>query len=490
MSAGTRQPGPRSVRDPWFALAPLLAVLLACTPASRTPASRDFDDAALRALLDPARPDHLVGLQVAVVVDGELWQRAYGRRFVHPTDRAQDLPLTTDSLLRAASASKPVAAILVMQLVERGVVGLDADVSGYLGFTLRNPRFPATPITLRMLLSHTSSVADGGGYRLPVEARIESLFTPGSAEWDGGSRFNAHAPGSWFEYSNLGWGLLGTVIERATGERFDRVAAREVLMPLGLGGGFDVAGLDASERARLAVTYRKGDEDAPSWDPTGPWLAQNDDPRPPEAGGSGRWYAPGADPRIGGYAPGANATLFSPQGGLRISAGGLARLWSCLLAERWLVMARLDMTPRAAGDCSGVTAPNSRVLLLTPASRDAMLAPQWSYDPRAPNGDTSGGEFLSWGLGVQRFTGAHAPTEGRLDSPSARLDGRPLVGHLADAYGLFGGVWFTPDGRFGLVYFATGTATPLAANPGARSGLRRWDEQIVDWAAREAWSVD
>ncbi len=446
-----------------FTLGAVLVLVAACSGAPREAAPRAIDDAPLRALLDPARPDHLVGLQVAVVVDGALWQRAYGRRFVHPSDRAQDLPLTPDSLVRAASASKPVAAILILRLVERGALELDADVSKYLGFTLRNPRFPATPITLRQLLSHQSSVIDGGGYRLPVGARIESLFTPGSAEWDGGSRFSGHAPGTWFEYSNLGWGLLGTVIERATAERFDRIAARDVLTPLGLSGGFDVTGLDASERARLAVTYRKGDEDAPTWDPAGPWLAQNDDPRPPEAGGSGRWYAPGADPRLEAYVPGTNATLFSPQGGLRISAGGLAQLWSALLTG---------------------------TALLTPASREAMLAPQWSFDPRVPNGDTAGGEFLSWGLGVQRFTGAHAAEEGRLDSPSARLDGRALVGHLADAYGLIGGVWFTPDGRFGLVYFATGTATPLSANRGAHSGLNRWDEAIVEWAAREAWRLD
>lgn len=444
------------VRLGWLSL-----VVLALAGGAATPV-RAPDDAELRALLDPARPDHLVGLQVAVVVDGVVTELAYGRRFVHPTDRARDLPMTTDTLLRVASASKPVAALAVMRQVERGRLDLDADVSGYLGFRLRNPGHPEVPITLRQLLAHTSSIVDGPGYSLPPGERLQSFFVPGP-RWDDGARFSAHAPGTFFEYSNLGWGVLGTVLERVTSERFDRLVAREVLGRARIEGTFDVASLNAARRARLAVLYRKGPEEAPSWDPAGPWLPQFDDPRAPEAGGSGRWSAPGEDPALARYTPGDNGTLFSPQGGLRTSAGGLARLWSCLLT----------------GGCR----------LLAPASRAALLAAQWAYDPRSPNGDTWGGVFLSWGLGVQRFTGAHVPAEGRVDSPSARLDGRPLVGHLAEAYGLFGGVWFTPDGRRGVVYLSNGSATPFSANRGARSGLHRWEEIIVEWAAREAWRL-
>lgn len=449
-----------------------IGLLAACTSFSRE-ATRAvaLDDAPLRALLDPARPDHLAGLQVAVVVDGVLHEFAYGRRFIHPSDRRHDLPLTTDTLLRAASASKPVAAIAIMQLVEQGRIDLDADLSRYLGFTLRNPAFPAVPITLRMVLAHTSSIVDDSGYLVPPGETFAAWFTPGP-RWDDGAPFSAHAPGTRHQYSNLGSGVLGTVLERVTGERFDRLVAREVLARVGVEGGFDVTALSEAQLTRLAVLYRKGPEDAPSWDPRGPWLAQVDDPRTSEHGGSGRWSAPGADPRIGAYVPGTNGALLSPQGGLRISAGDLARLWSCLLT---------DAAPEpAARGCAP---------LLATTTRAQLLAPQWTFDQRAANGDTEGGLSLAWGLGVQRFTGAHDVATGLLDSPSARLDGRPLVGHLAFAYGLFGGVLFTPDGRFGVVYFATGTATPLDANPGERSAFWRWEETILDWAAREAWRI-
>lgn len=459
---------------PSLAVAALLGLaLLGCArPAPRTVApALALDDAALRALLDPARADHLVGLQVAVVVDGRIWERGYGRRFVHPTDRALDLPLTERTLVRVASASKPVAALAALRLAEQGRLDLDADLSDLLGFRLRNPRFPDAPLTTRMVLAHTSSISDAAGYQVPFGESLAERFAPRPGAPDG-APFSAHRPGARFEYSNLGSGVIATVIERVTGERFDRHVAREVLARAGVEATFDVASLSDEQRARLAVLYRKGPEDAPSWDPQGPWLAQMDDPRPAAQGGSGRWSAPGADPRLADYRPGTNGALFSPQGGLRISAGDLARLWTCLLAG-----AAPDPSPRRCAP------------LLSRPMRDALLAPQWSYDPRAPNGDTQGGLFLAWGLGVQRFTGAHAPDELRLDSPSARLDGRPLVGHLAFAYGLFGGALFTPDGRRGVVYFATGTAMPLDANPGRRSAFWRWEEEIVEWAAREAWAL-
>lgn len=447
-----------------------LACLVAAAGCAEAPrpdaAPLALDDAPLRTLLDPARPDHLVGLQVAVVVDGRLWERAYGRRFVHPADPTRDLPLAADSLVRAASASKPVVAIAVLQLVEQGRLDLDADLSDLLGFPLRNPRHPGVAITPRMVLAHTSSIVDAAGYALPLGDALAALFTPGP-RWDDGAPFSDRAPGTYFEYSNLGSGVLATVVERVTGERFDRVAARAVLARAGVEATFDVASLADAQRARLAVLYRKGPEDALRWDPRGPWLAQMDDPRPAAEGGSGRWSAPGADPRAADYRPGANGALFSPQGGLRISAGDLARLWSCLLRG-------VAPTP-SPRPCRG---------LLRPATRELMLRPQWAFDPRALNGATEDGLMLAWGLGVQRFTGAHAPGEGRLDSPTARLDGVPLVGHLAFAYGMFGGVLFTPDGRRGVVYFATGSAQPLDANPGRRSAFWGWEEEIVDWAAR------
>src|SRR6185369_17270004 len=83
-------------------------------------------------------------------------------------DRAHRRALTIDSPVRVASVSKLVVALGVMRLVEAGRLDLDRDVSDYLGWSLRNPAFPDRPISLRLLLSHRSSLRDGVDYAIPL----------------------------------------------------------------------------------------------------------------------------------------------------------------------------------------------------------------------------------------------------------------------------------------------------------------------------------
>ena len=70
------------------------------------------------------------------------------------------IPITRYTRFRVASVSKMFTAFTIMQLVEQGKINLDTDVSEYLGFKLRNPNFPDTPINVRMLASHTSTLRD------------------------------------------------------------------------------------------------------------------------------------------------------------------------------------------------------------------------------------------------------------------------------------------------------------------------------------------
>src|SRR5688500_4600445 len=93
---------------------------------------------------------------------------AFDRTSIRPliaeglADKAAGRKVTADSPVRIASVSKLITALGVMRLVDAGVIELDRDVSDYLGWELRNPAFPDTPITLRLLLSHQSSLVDGG----------------------------------------------------------------------------------------------------------------------------------------------------------------------------------------------------------------------------------------------------------------------------------------------------------------------------------------
>src|SRR5690349_9013317 len=85
--------------------------------------------------------------------------------------------ITADDPVRVASVSKMVVAIGVMKLVEEGKLDLNSDVSRWLGWRLRNPSFPGRPITLRMLLSHTSSVREhDDDYVIPLGESLRTVM--------------------------------------------------------------------------------------------------------------------------------------------------------------------------------------------------------------------------------------------------------------------------------------------------------------------------
>jgi len=75
----------------------------------------------------------------------------------------------------------------VMQLCEQGKLDLDADVSEYLGFNLRNPNYPNKPITVRMLAAHTSSLRDGKIYSILPEVSVQEFFKPNGKFYESGA---------------------------------------------------------------------------------------------------------------------------------------------------------------------------------------------------------------------------------------------------------------------------------------------------------------
>ena len=334
-------------------------------------------------------------------------------------------PLTIDTPMRVASISKAVVAIAVLRLVEQGKLDLDADVLRWLGWRLRNPAFPDAPVTLRQLLSHTSGIDDGSGYRFPLGTGLRAGMTA--------DHWSAQAPGARFAYANLNYGIIATVMEAATGERFDRLMTRLVLAPLKLDAGYNWSGASDAAIANAAVLYRKG-ADETAWNPAGPWIAQADDlhgvrPACPVASADGC--------ELAAYRPGDNGTLFSPQGGLRISARGLATIGRMLLR---------------GGEVDGVR-------LLRPASVRAMLVPAWRAG-RNPADDTYHGQMLCYGAGLHCLSGR----AGASDQPVA---GAKWWGHLGEAYGLLGGLWVDRDHGRVLVYLLTGSADdPMAGGEG------------------------
>lgn len=407
----------------------------------------------LQSLLDyPQRA--VPSLQVAVVRSGEVvYAQSFGHRYVDPDDPSKNLPVDNQTRFRVASISKLVVALGAMRLVEQGRLDLEADVSTYLGFPLGNPAFPGVPIRVRHLLSHTSSLRDASCYSLPSPYTLQAFFHPQGRFFEAGAHFDPiHPPGSYAGYANLNTGVLGTLIECVSGQRFDLFMEQEVLHPLGMGGGFNVSRFTPEQIGNLAVLYRKRTGEV--WNPRGPWIAQVDDHRGVVPAGP---LVPDPDRPEGGfvavdlrtYQPGTNATFFSPQGGLRASALELAQV------------ARLFINRGRLG----------KVQFLKPETLEQMLGPQWSFDGH--NGETLEGQALSWGLGVWRFT--NQPGQDCLVPGYPR----PWFGHLGEAYGLLSGLLFDPAAKHALVYIIGGQGCDPAQYKGSYSAYTRWEERVL-----------
>ena len=181
-----------------------------------------------------------IGLAVVVVKDGKI---VYADNFGYNPDLedpTKGTPIRKDDMFYIASVSKTFVGTAIMQLVEQGILSLDDDVNGYLDFSLRNPRFPDVPITIRMLLCHRSSLKKGAVYDDFDKVNPERAG-------DVSHLFNDYPPGKKADYSNLGFAILGAVVEKVSGLRYDVYVQKNILAPLRLHGGYDVSKLDSTK---------------------------------------------------------------------------------------------------------------------------------------------------------------------------------------------------------------------------------------------------
>lgn len=411
----------------------------------------------------------LSSLVLTLVADGQaVHEFSAGRAFIAPEagkaaeQALDDRPARPDTLYRIASISKPVTTMAALSLGEEGRLDLDRDVSDYLGWPLRNPAFPDQAITCAMLLSHLSSLRDGEVYNMPLGAQLRDFFEPGGRGWEDGAHFADLAPGRYFAYCNLGYGVVATVIERITGERYDRYVKRRILEPLGMEASFNVNLLSDNAFARLAPIYRTGREG--SYNPAGSWQAQVDDyqGRRPDLPCPALVGKTAAD--LEAYVPGTNGTLFSPQGGLRASVRDLSRLLRLFLGKG-----------KDRGSLDGRP-------ILSAESLDLMMKSRWRFDPASPNGDCYNGMTRECGLGLMHTT----DTRDRFGGDRLLAEGGPcLWGHHADAYGLLGGMMFHPDEGYGFAYLIGGTAEEPEKLRGRHSSFFIWEEGIQ--AAALGW---
>lgn len=313
----------------------------------------------------------VMGLSVAVVKDGKLvYTDALGWK------EEGKVALQTSDLFRIASISKSFSATSIMQLVEDKKLRLDDDVSDLIGFKVRNPKFPKTVITLRMLLSHTSSLNDSEGY-----FTLDAINPAKNANSE--KVYNDYEPGKGYQYCNLNFNMVGTIIEKYSGQRFDQYVKNHILDPLGLYGGFNVDELDES---RFATLYNFSSDSAkfiPS--PTA--------------------YA-SRKAELATYQMGYSTPIFSPTGGMKISAPDLAK---------YMIM----HMNYGKGEKAKIISKKSAQEMQTPLSADA-----------------------NYGLALWKT--------------DKLISGVELIGHTGLAYGLHSAMFFDPEKKFGFVVITNG----------------------------------
>jgi len=168
-----------------------------------------------------------------------VWSKGYGYY-----DLENQKPTNEDILYLQASVSKTITATALMQLYEQGLFDLDDDINDYLPFELRNPNHPEEPITIKMVLSHRSSLADDNLYwvalsYLPGDPDVPDFPYPWLKEYltpDGSgyssTTWSDSRPGERFYYANIGFSIIAYLVEILSNQNFNEYCKENIFEPL------------------------------------------------------------------------------------------------------------------------------------------------------------------------------------------------------------------------------------------------------------------
>jgi len=401
-----------------------LWLLFSCVPTDTGKKSFLEDEGIAASFQQVFEVNELMGMSVWFIYLGEtVWEGYYGL-----SDFERQIPVSDKTMYRVASISKMFAATALLQLWEAGRVDLDTDVSQYMGWPLKHPQHTKVPITLRHLMSHRSGIRDCDAYynfsgnMITEKLNIKELFIPGG-KYFADDLFTEHAPGEFFIYTNCTWGLVATIVENISGERFDNYCRQHILRPLGMQADFNVAEIDSMDN--IAVLYRFKE---------GAWVPQADDYHGirPESRAFERYKA------------GQNGLIFGTQGSLRGSARDLSRMAYMLIN---------------GGTWNGQN-------ILKRETVEMMLDEQWTYDGK--NGNTGSDFFHSYGLAIHR-------THLR-DSYDMVFPDRKMAGHPGDAYGLLSGMYVDKNSKTGIIFITNGGKQ--ITTKGLRTAFNKVEEDV------------
>ena len=358
-------------------------ILLICTAlimfVSCTPSRKQMTDQAIN---DVMTEFQAVGISAAVVKDGKI---VYNQSFGYKNLDTKT-PLSNDDIMRIASISKSFTATSLLQLVDKGIISLDDDVSDLIGFRIRNPHYPEVPITLKMVLSHTASIRDKEDY-FTLDHLNPAVYG------DCVESYFEYKPGEGYNYSNMGLNLAGSILEKVSGIRFDDYVRENVIHRLGLYGGHNIDSLDAN---RFAIIYAS--KDGEYVESKGAYKSRSED--------------------MPNYVFGYSSPIFSPTGGVKISAHDLA------------VYMMMHMN---GGEYNGIR-------IISEESAKTMQTPVWMIQKEGEE---------QYALCLREFVDF-------MDDAKYNVPGSYPIGHTGGAYGLNSIMIWSPADGWGIVAMCNG----------------------------------
>lgn len=185
----------------------------------------------------------LIGLQASRIKNGKL---DYSGSFGLLNSDTHE-PINDQTLFMIASCSKPITALGILKLYDQGKLHLDDPIHQHLPFGIVHPDFPNATITIRMLLSHVSSLKDnwdvmdplytvesGGDSPILLAEFVTDYFTENGKYYNRNNNFQQKPPGKYFEYCNMGYAVLGLIIIHASGKSFTEFFGDEIFGPLSM----------------------------------------------------------------------------------------------------------------------------------------------------------------------------------------------------------------------------------------------------------------
>ena len=178
------------------------------------------------------------GISASIIKNNEVVWDFYGG-YANIDD---NILVSDETMFSLASVSKTVTATALMQLWEEGLFELDNDIDAFLPFNVNHPDFPFTPITFKMLLTHTSGIQDNwnvmpyydGDPELELGYYLEEYLVPGGLFYSSNSSFTNSLPGNQYRYSNIGVALIGYLVEVISGQPFNEYCNENIFVPLGM----------------------------------------------------------------------------------------------------------------------------------------------------------------------------------------------------------------------------------------------------------------